>query len=383
LKKRDFSLITGPGSHSRYLVRALQGQYNFDYTEYWPEYKYSNEGEITKSDLFDAATFLLYGLRSRLNFLSNRKWHQDVLFPLYDRINNSFIKGENLIAWPQVSLKAMRRIKNRGGRIILEQPMIHVDAWNSISDQEYTKFDKKNNAKFSSLMIKRMKHEYELADSIIVHSSFSKQTFVENGVDERKLIVCPLGIDLNKISGLEKKINDRLQILYVGRVELLKGLHYLLEAFSKIKGLATLHIAGSIDDSFQPFIKETPEVKFYGQLDRTELTELYKMADVFAFPSLYDGFGMVILEAMSHGIPVIASKNSAGPDIIQDFETGFLIDPEDVSKLSDRLAWMSQNREKARIMGETARQLVEREFGFESYRGRVLKIIKDQFYSLI
>lgn len=375
----DFSIITGPGSHSHLLIRALQEGYKIDFTRYWPRYEYVSDQGKELSRFFDFSSYLLYGLQNKFRFLNDSKWHQDILFPLYDKINSDRITGKNLIAWPQVSLTTMRKIKANKGRLILEQPMIHVDAWNKLADQEYAHLRIKNNARFSSAMTTRMKKEYDLADHIVVHSEFSKKTFIDHGVTMDKLSVCSLGLETQP--QIDKwSYGKDLQIVYVGRVEVLKGVHYLLNAFKAISDQAKLHIVGHVDKNLKSRLAmPINNVTYYGQLSKKSLTQIYAQADVLVFPSLYDGFGMVILEAMSHGVPVIASKNSAGPDIIKDFETGFVVEPRNSNELTERLQWMIQHRDNVLLMGQAAQQLIERAYSFARYRERILKIITQQF----
>lgn len=375
----DLSVITGPGSHSQYLIRALETTYDIDHTTYWPKYVYTYRNEKRASPIFNAASYLLYGLRNRFSVLSNSKWHQDFLFSLYDRINANHIQGKNLIAWPQVSLHSINKIKEIGGKVILEQPMIHVDAWNAIAAKEYNRLGIKNDMIFSESMRSRMNREHQLADRIIVHSSFSKKTFIDNGFDSNKILVCPLGLDITKNELIKKEESKDLQVLFVGRVEVLKGLHFLLDAIKPLGDGIKIHVVGDIFENARAIIsRSTANVHYYGQLSGSSLRAIYEKADVLVFPSLYDGFGMVILEAMSFGLPVIASRNSAGPDIIKDFETGFLVEASRANEISERLDWMRNNREATKAMGRSARRLVEKEYSFESYKTRMLNIVRDE-----
>jgi glycosyltransferase involved in cell wall biosynthesis len=375
----DLSIITGPGSHAQYLVRALGSGLNVDYTNYWPRYEYVSKDEKKSSGVFDKASYLLYGLRSKFTFISDSKWHQDILFPLYDRINAKNIQGKNLIGWPQVSLRSMQKVKAQGGKIILEQPMIHVNAWNAIATQEYDRLGIKNDMQFSEAMTSRMKREYDLADQIVVHSRFSKKTFIDNGVESEKITACSLGLEIRN-RDLNKQTSDDLQVLFVGRVEVLKGLHFLLDAIKQVGNGVKLHVVGHIYENAKSIVSgKASNVEYYGQLAGDSLKAMYEQADVLVFPSLYDGFGMVILEAMSFGLPVIASRNSAGPDIVKDFETGFLVDPFNADQIAQRLSWMRNHPDETRGIGLRAKQQLKQTYSFENYKNRILKIVTDSF----
>jgi glycosyltransferase involved in cell wall biosynthesis len=377
-----FSLITGPGNHANYLIKALQKDFEFDFAEYWPKYKYStsNAEEATHSLLFDFSSFGLYAAQNRLRFATQSKWHLDILLTLYDRINSKKITGRNLIAWPQVSLNSMQKTKRNQGKIILEQPMCHVDFWNSVSKSEHNKLNIPDNVSFSKYMTGRMKQEYQQADHIVVHSHFAKKTFTDNGFLEHQVTVCPLGVDMPQEEIILKRTQKKLQILYVGRVEILKGVHYLLKASEALEAVVDVHIAGSIQPDFLNIAKKYEgKVKFHGQLSKEHLADLYRQTDLLIFPSLYDAFGMTIIEAMSYGLPVIASANSAGPDIISDHENGFVVPPFSSDHLIEKIEWIIKNKELYQGMSISARRRVEDNYSFEKYATKVKAIVSEIF----
>ena len=101
-------------------------------------------------------------------------------------------------------------------------------------------------------------------------------------------------------------------------------------------------------------------VTFHGQQYFERLQNHLKHNHVFLFPSMGDGFGLVLLEAMAAGLPVIASYNSAGPDLVTEGVNGFLINACDEEALIDKIQWCMDNQDKLSVMGakaiETARQ---------------------------
>jgi glycosyltransferase involved in cell wall biosynthesis len=366
-----FSLITGPGSHSFSLIRALQTKFSFDYTEYWPHYNHMASDEkgmhkLNQSVLFDSASWLAYGLQNRLRLINRRKWHQDMLFPLYDRINRKNIKGRNLIAWPQVSYLTMRKIKEEGGRIILEQPMCHVDFWNETSKREHEKLGVEDDLCFSVAMTARIKKEYELANQIVALSSFAKGTLVSNGIPENKIVVHTPGINIPPAK--ERHANSRFRVLYVGRVEVLKGVVALMKVLAPLSDKLEFHLAGAVQDSLKKTVANYQhKFVFHGPVNRSELNRLYQIADVVVFPSLYDSLGLVILEAMSHGIPVIASTHSGGRDIIRDYEHGFVLEPDNSDAWIEKIVWMMEHRHEAEEMGMRARVHIMQNYSHMHY----------------
>ncbi|HEY2731275.1 MAG TPA: glycosyltransferase family 4 protein, partial [Polyangia bacterium] len=93
---------------------------------------------------------------------------------------------------------------------------------------------------------------------------------------------------------------------------------------------------------------------------KAELGELYAAADVLAFPTLGDGFGLVIQEAMCSGTPVITTPCGGGPECIDDGVDGWLVPPRDIDALVERLRFCAANRDRVFVMGQSARAHAER-----------------------
>jgi glycosyltransferase involved in cell wall biosynthesis len=143
-----------------------------------------------------------------------------------------------------------------------------------------------------------------------------------------------------------------LQILFVGNLIRRKGLHWLLQALA---GLATedwqLQVVGRPD--LEPEYSrrvllqmQGPEFEgratYLGEVQGEELSRLYQQSDLLAVPSNYEGFGLVYLEAMGYGLPVLASAAGGASDLIRHGQDGFLIAPGDVAGLRDRLLFYLQ-----------------------------------------
>jgi glycosyltransferase involved in cell wall biosynthesis len=108
-------------------------------------------------------------------------------------------------------------------------------------------------------------------------------------------------------------------------------------------------------------------VTFMGAMPQAELAELMARAQVLVLPSLSEGLGRVLLEAMACGTPVIGSAVGGIPEIIQEGTTGFLIPPGDVGALAERLRWILQHPDQARQIGESARKFARELFSEELY----------------
>jgi glycosyltransferase involved in cell wall biosynthesis len=168
-------------------------------------------------------------------------------------------------------------------------------------------------------------------------------------------------------------------ILYVGTIEPRKNLGRLLRAYTRLRAkYKTPHrlvVAGGLGWLYQDVLREIDElaseheVIFLGRVPDEDLPTLYSLADVFAFPSLYEGFGLPPLEAMACGVPVVCSNTSSLPEVVGD--AGVLVSPFDIDALSEAIASLledparrtelaARGRERARLFTweRSARQLL-------------------------
>jgi glycosyltransferase involved in cell wall biosynthesis len=144
-------------------------------------------------------------------------------------------------------------------------------------------------------------------------------------------------------------------VLYAGNVKPHKNLERLVQAFARVKarpGFDDLKLFLIGDDAGRfPSLRRAVEglgvrqdVRFFGFVPDSTLAALYRMASVFAFPSLYEGFGLPPLEAMASGTPVITSNVSSLPEVVGD--AGIQVDPHDVDGLRDAIRLLSEDDER-------------------------------------
>lgn len=214
----------------------------------------------------------------------------------------------------------------------------------------------------------------ESSEIIVASSHMKKEVCKLFGLPGTKVRVIPNGIH----RGEAKKGNDALSIrsryalpwerivLFVGRMFELKGPHVLVDA--------ALQILSSRQDFKFVFVGDGPirsalqerasrmglahKMYFTGFIKDSELFELYSVADVAVFPSLYEPFGIVCLEAMAAGCPVIASNVGGFSEIIRNRETGRLVRPNDSRALAGTILEVCDNLPHARRLGSNARKLV-------------------------
>ncbi len=200
-------------------------------------------------------------------------------------------------------------------------------------------------------------------------------------IDRRKLYFSPHGVE-DWSSSAEVKRPERwdgkVRLLFVGRLESRKGIDVLLDAAPAVLAKypeAILDIVG--DDTIvrasggtykADFLARdiAPGVRnrivFHGRVEEAELRAFYAGCDVFVGPSRYESFGLVFLEAMVFGKPVIACDSGGGPEVVTDGKTGFLIPPGDRERLAARMEQLLANPLLRDEMGKAARQDYEARF---------------------
>lgn len=157
---------------------------------------------------------------------------------------------------------------------------------------------------------------------------------------------------------------NELLILYVGRLDPEKGVSVLLDALTRTSLPAfKLLIAGqgALQESLNQRVtagKLEDKVVFLGYVENPVLANLYACADILACPSLYEPFGMVALEGMLQGVPVIASNVGGLADLVQNDRCGLLVPPNDPNALASALDSLARNPEKRKAMGHEARRFV-------------------------
>lgn len=211
--------------------------------------------------------------------------------------------------------------------------------------------------------------EMALADLVLVPTSFVARTVARFA--DRPTRLAPYGVDLAFWTPPTFPAPEhQLRFLYAGQASIRKGTPLLLDAW-RAAGLrnATLTIVGSWQMA-EARQRELPTgVKFLGPRSRAALRDAYHAADVFVFPSYFEGFGLVLLEAMACGLPAIATDATAGPEVL-DESSGRLMDAGDLDALVAHLRWFADNRERLPAMRLAARAAAERST-WERYRQAV------------
>lgn len=204
----------------------------------------------------------------------------------------------------------------------------------------------------------------------IAPSQFLKGRIVKAGWPEQRFDVVPNPVDFPHEA---TPPTDGEYVAFVGRVALEKGLGLLLDA-ARMTGLP-VRIAGDARLAGDLERKAPPGVRFVGLLDRPSLHSFYSNARLVVVPSIFEeSFGLVAAEAMAHGIPVIAARTGALPEIVEDGDTGLLFSPGNAVELAARLRELWDAPERRRQMGRAGRFKAWMFYSDRIYYTRLMKV---------
>lgn len=204
-----------------------------------------------------------------------------------------------------------------------------------------------------------------------------KKTMVDGyGIPDEKVTVCYSGVNLEEFHPKNKKLytgeirkqfgirGDEKLILFVGNPFSRKGLDYLIKALLHIKGEKFKLLVSGKDDP-QPYIELSKKLGLENKIVyniglTSEIRKIFAAADMFVFPTLYEPFGLVILEAMASGVPVIASEIAGAAELIDNYKDGIILkNPESVNEIGEALKYLFKSDAKTKVMGQRAREKAE------------------------
>ena len=225
---------------------------------------------------------------------------------------------------------------------------------------------------------------FSKANAVIIVAKFERELLKQKfGVDEDKIKYIPNGVNVREFNHPTKNDQDIETILYVGRLEKYKGVHFLIEAFTEVKPSfpnSRLLIVGS-GSYKEKLVNLTSSfglqdsVSFLENVPQEHLTKLYSSSNVFVTLSQFEGQPIALIEAMSSGLPVIATKVGAIPELVQHGRNGFLLDfPPNKKALIDVITFLLGNPDSSAKIGLEARKSILSKFSWEKTVQSLIKL---------
>ncbi len=234
-----------------------------------------------------------------------------------------------------------------------------------------------SNFRFPDWYRQRLEQEPREADVCIAASGFTAASLREVGVPKEAIALLPLAADLDQFRFAPRDVRGPLKVLFVGGIGQRKGIKYLLDAVRQLASpQIELRLLGPLPADAKPLESYGQWFEYLGRTDQAGVVEQMHRADVLVLPSVFEGFGLVIVEAMATGMPVIASTHSCAPEVIRDGVDGFVLQPDDVAGLAEKLHWCATNRGQLVAMGQSAAERAQA-FSWVAHRERLRVLCHD------
>ena len=223
------------------------------------------------------------------------------------------------------------------------------------------------------------------ADVLLANSCYTRQRAERAHGGFARARVCWLGTETDELPVVARRTDGPPTALVLGRLERGrdKGHRALIDCWPAVVSAvpdARLVIAGSGSD-LEPVRRHAASSRVAGHIEirgfvaESAIEDLWAEATIFAMPSHGEGFGLVYVEAMRHGVPVVASIHDAAPEVNVDGETGYNVDLTRADQLADRVVDLLRDRDEAARLGANGRRRWAQEFRFSAFRERFLPIV--------
>lgn len=268
------------------------------------------------------------------------------------------------------ALHSIKTARKRGSITILDST--HPLSHSAIMAEEYARLGFKR--QYSTP--RREIQEALNAHYCVTASALSSRSLTEVGVPPERIFQIPYGVDLEQCRPRpELRSESIFRVLFVGKISVHKGFHYLLEAWQGLSlPNSELVLVGNPTQPLDLAVLRRYNPGLYRWVRAVDdIYLMYASADVFVLPSLVEGFGMVTLEAMASGVPVIVTENANA--VVRDGLGGYVVPIRDVDTLQDRIRRLYDDASLRKSMGEAARKRAE-EFTWQRYHTHLVEMLE-------
>lgn len=296
---------------------------------------------------------------------------------------------DGVYAYDDGAFETFRYAKEKGIKCFFDLPIVHWRCYQSLLADEA-----KKNPEWAETLgvfgdskekLMRKDEELKLADCIFVASSFTKESILKYYPHSLSspVKVIPYGFpNVYEERTYENNSNRKLRFLFVGRLSQSKGLSYLFDAVKLFENEIELSIIGfNSYPNCKVLQSNLSKHNYLGPMPHDSVLQEMRKADVFIFPSLFEGFGMVITEAMSQGTPVIATNRACAVDIINNGENGWVVEAGSVESLTNAIRDAISKRNQLEKIGKNAMETARRRPWY-CYENEISNAINEQFNTL-
>jgi glycosyltransferase involved in cell wall biosynthesis len=307
-----------------------------------------------------------------------QQWFVDLVCRKFDKTSAAVLQKSDgaVYCYEDSASLTFERAKDLGVRRIYELPILHYREMQRVYQPEVDRFPELSRffQSFREPQWKLEQKDKELAEAevIVVPATFVRQSIERFHTLKGRFVVAPYGADTSsEVKRWTKADEDGpLRLIFVGGIGPRKGVHLLFEAISKLRpGACHLTLVGRWDLGYREWLMARYPISYEwaGPLSKDEVHAAYRRAHALVFPSLAEGFALVISEAMASGIPVITTERTGGLNIIDEGKDGWIVKAGDPEALRSRIEHLLDNRDTLADVGKAARRKVEF-FSWQRYR---------------
>jgi glycosyltransferase involved in cell wall biosynthesis len=334
---------------------------------------------VRSCPLHGALSFLVYRLR-----LNGEQFQTEpLLHDWFGRWSCAQLKRQKwdvVYSWSGISEPLLRQIPPERTLRLLVRGSSHIQSQTDLLVDEMRRTGVPQERP-SRWRIKRELREYQLADAVIVLSSFCRQTFLEQGFPPERVQLMISGTRVETFRPAPEVVESRcqrilvnapLQVLTVGTFCYRKGIHDLAETVRSVDPTRfRFRFVGAIHpEAAELYRAMSDRIEFVDRLPQSELPAQYHAADLFLFPTIEDGFPAVMAQAAAAGLPTLTTPNGAGLDLVVEGRTGWIVPVRSPEALTERLRWCDVHRSE---LAEMARSV------YAQFRPRDWSVVAGDF----
>ncbi|WP_231596283.1 glycosyltransferase family 4 protein [Synechococcus sp. CBW1108] len=285
----------------------------------------------------------------------------DAVFYSFDRHVASRLSSQKglqaIYAYEDAALSSFQAAERLGLRRIYDLPIGYWQAGQRIF-QEESELQPEwactlTGLKDSTAKLARKDQELQLADLVVVPSEFVRSTLQDYKINAKPVVVVPFGSPPPLTASPHTPTSGPLRVIYVGSLGQRKGLSYALEAVQSLGSQVSLTLIGRVTPpECRPLLAALRRHRWIDSLPHHQVLEQMRQHDVLVLPSLFEGYALVISEALSQGLPVITTPNSGASVTIRNGVEGFIVPIRDSLAIAECLQQLADNRSQLIEMRE-------------------------------
>jgi alpha-maltose-1-phosphate synthase len=284
-------------------------------------------------------------------------------------------------AYEDAALESFRVARQLGIRTIYELPIGYWRSYRELMQEEESLQPEwaltLQGKRDSDEKLRRKDEELALATDVIVPSEFVRGTLQKAGPLEAQVTLLPYGAPPveHKVQTEGSTVAGKLKVLFVGGLSQRKGLSYVLQAVTQLGSKVELTLIGRRVVECRALDAALRVHNWIPSLSHSALLQEMSHHDLMVFPSLFEGCALVVLEAMSRGVPVITTPNSGSSQFVSDGDDGFIVPIRDVEAIVEKMEMLLLNRDRLAAMSQAAIRKAA-QHSWEEYRRRLATTVR-------